>query len=163
MSVLRRFIGIDTDDYEGTGRMGFEHISDCLPAWLSAEIEERAVEGSACEALTLRSTAGKATTKTLREGKPWPSMQRVESLGAHAAMGMKSDGQNPPSLPPLWTVLTRDHGRVTMHGRAVTAATGSPIPAARPYLVTLNGARVHSDHSRRVKQIEHAKEQRHSQ
>jgi hypothetical protein len=118
---------------------------DGVEAGLLARMK-RAVEGSADEALTLRSTAGEgATAKTLREGHAWPSMQRVE--GADAAMRIK-DGEatdvDPTQLLPPWMAQER-HGRVTMHGRAVTAATGSPIPIARPYLVTLNGKRV--DHA----------------
>jgi hypothetical protein len=82
-------------------------------------------------------------------------------LEGAAQTGMKGGGANPPSLLPVLVWTNPD--RVTMHGRAVTAATGSPIPAARPYLVALNGVRVHSDHPRRVKQIEHAEQERHSQ
>jgi hypothetical protein len=137
---------IEAATTKGDVEMGFRQIGQIALDGVSLDLQmkiERAVEGSACEALTLRSTAGKATTA--REGgSGQPSMQHPREVGTGAAMGEKGGGIAASLLPVLvWT----NPDRVTMHGRAVTAATGSPIPAARPYLVALNGMRAgHRSH-----------------
>lgn len=120
--------------------MGFRQIGQIALDGVSLDLQmkiERAVEGSACEALTLRSTAGKATTA--REGgSGQPSMLREEGAATAIETGEKDRSPKAPAkVQEVSKVPTRIAPRVMLQGRAgmsmvtVTAATkGKPLPSA---------------------------------
>jgi hypothetical protein len=119
-------VSIETDQL-GEARLTFRHISE-----LAGDVMRRVESGdfplweetdsrSSYESAPARPATGRATTKTLREGHAWPSMQREEeSMGARAAMGEEGEAPGPASLLPI-TART-GHGRVRKASIDMTTA-----------------------------------------
>lgn len=97
-------------------------ISECLPAWLTAEIE-RAVEGSACEALTLRSTAGKGGDGSLEGGETTVAFAHRGEEESRAQTEKKSEAVAP-------AVAVVGHRFLPTIGRSIGTASRTRRPTS---------------------------------